>query len=213
MSFHVNKGELVSIIGPSGAGKSTLLRCINKMIEPDHGSEIIFDEVEVMPLKKKKLAEIRKQIGMVFQHYNLVYRLTALENVLHGRLGYYSTVRGALSMYSNEDIERASHLLEILGLGERKYFKCGNLSGGEKQRVGIARSLIQDPKLILCDEPIASLDPQASKVIMDYLKKINKEMKIPVLVNLHQVDVAISYSDRIIGMSKGEKYLMIPQTN
>lgn len=204
VSFHIEQGELVSIIGPSGAGKSTLLRCINKMIEPDEGSEISFDNIDIMPLKKKKLTKVRKQIGMVFQHYNLVYRLTALENVLHGRLGYYSTLKGALSMYSNEDIDRAGHLLEILGLGERKYFKCSNLSGGEKQRVGIARSLIQDPKLILCDEPIASLDPQASKVIMDYLKRINKEMNIPVLVNLHQVDVAINYSDRIIGMSKGE---------
>lgn len=141
---------------------------------------------------------------MVFQHYNLVYRLTALENVLHGRLGYYSTFRGALSLYDKEDVRRASDLLELLGLGDRKYFKCSYLSGGQKQRVGIARALIQDPKIILCDEPIASLDPQASKVIMEYLKKINKEMGIPVLVNLHQVDVAINYSDRIIGMNDGK---------
>lgn len=204
VSFNIGKGEMVSIIGSSGAGKSTLLRCINKMIEPDEGSSIIFNNEDIMPKKKEKLTEVRKQIGMVFQHYNLVYRLTALENVLHGRLGYYSTLKGALALYDKEDIDRASELLEILGLGDRKYFKCSNLSGGQKQRVGIARALIQDPKIILCDEPIASLDPQASKVIMEYLKKINEEMGIPVVVNLHQVDVAIKYSDRIIGMSQGE---------
>lgn len=204
VNFSVNSGEMVAIIGPSGAGKSTLLRCINRMIEPDQGSLISFNNKEIVAMNKRDLTEVRKQIGMVFQHYNLVYRLSALENVLHGRLGYYSTLRGALSMYDKKDIMRAVEILELLGLSERKYFKCGNLSGGQKQRVGIARALIQDPKLILCDEPIASLDPQASKVIMDYLKRINRDMGIPVLVNLHQVDVAVNYCDRIIGMCDGE---------
>jgi len=203
VSFDLYEGELVSVIGPSGAGKSTLLRCINRMIEPDDGSSIIFNEEDMVNLSKKGLLQARKQMGMVFQHYNLVYRLTALENVLHGRLGYYSTLKGALSMYSKEDVNRAMTLLDLLGLEERKFFRCSNLSGGQKQRVGIARALIQDPKIILCDEPIASLDPQASKVIMEYLKDISKSMGIPCLVNLHQVDVAINYSDRIIGMSKG----------
>lgn len=204
VSFNVAKGELVSVIGPSGAGKSTLFRCINRMVEPDEGSSILFDNTEIVGLNKKGLREARKHIGMVFQHYNLVYRLTALENVLHGRLGYYSTVKGALSLYNEKDINRAGELLELLGLSERKFFKCSNLSGGQKQRVGIARALIQDPKMILCDEPIASLDPQASKVIMEYLKDISKSMGIPCLVNLHQVEVAIKYSDRIIGMSDGK---------
>jgi len=204
VSFDVSEGELVSVIGPSGAGKSTLFRCINQMILPDQGSSIVFDEKEIVGMGKKDLRQVRKQIGMVFQHYNLVYRLTALENVLHGRLGYYSTLKGALSLYSKEDILRAMEILDLLGLEDRKFFRCNNLSGGQKQRVGIARALIQDPKMILSDEPIASLDPQASKVIMEYLKDISRSMQIPCLVNLHQVDVAIKYSDRIIGMSQGE---------
>lgn len=203
-TFSVSRGELVSIIGPSGAGKSTLFRCINRMIEPDEGSSILFDGQEIVGLTKKELRHVRKQIGMVFQHYNLVYRLTALENVLHGRLGYYSTLRGALSLYSEKDIHRAMEILDLLGLEERKFFRCNNLSGGQKQRVGIARALIQEPKMILCDEPIASLDPQASKVIMEYLRNICDTMGIPCLVNLHQVDVAKQYSDRIIGMSDGD---------
>lgn len=203
VSFDVAEGELVSVIGPSGAGKSTLFRCVNNMIEPDEGSSIIFDNKEIVGMNKKDLRQVRKHIGMVFQHYNLVYRLTALENVLHGRLGYYSTVKGALSLYNKKDIDRAMELLELLGLKERIFFRCSNLSGGQKQRVGIARALIQDPKMILCDEPIASLDPQSSKVIMEYLKDISKSMGIPCLVNLHQVDVAMTYSDRIIGMSNG----------
>ncbi|OPL08855.1 MAG: phosphonate ABC transporter ATP-binding protein [delta proteobacterium ML8_F1] len=204
VSFDVSEGELVSVIGPSGAGKSTLFRCINQMITPDRQSSIVFDGKEIVGMGKRELRHIRKQIGMVFQHYNLVYRLTALENVLHGRLGYYSTFKGALSLYSREDILRAMELLDLLGLEDRKFFRCNNLSGGQKQRVGIARALIQDPKMILSDEPIASLDPQASKVIMEYLKDISRSMEIPCLVNLHQVDVAIKYSDRIIGMSRGE---------
>jgi len=204
VSFKLNDEELVSIIGPSGAGKSTLLRSINQMIDPDKGSKVYFDGNEITGINKKKLRDVRKHIGMIFQHYNLIYRLTALENVLHGRLGYYSTIKGALSLYENNDIYKAVELLDLLGLKDRKYFKCANLSGGQKQRVGIARALIQNPKIILCDEPISSLDPQASKVIMEHLKYIVKEMKIPCLVNLHQVDVAKTYSDRIIGMSNSE---------
>ncbi len=203
VSFDVNKGELVSVIGPSGAGKSTLFRCINRMIEPDQGSSIVFNGLDIVDLNRDNLKNVRKHIGMVFQHYNLVYRLTAIENVLHGRLGYYSTLKGIMGLYSDEDVLKAGELLDLLGLSERKYFKCSNLSGGQKQRVGIARALIQDPTLILCDEPIASLDPQSSKVIMDYLKDITKQMGIPCLVNLHQVEVAINYSDRIIGVSAG----------
>ncbi|MFP4457063.1 MAG: phosphonate ABC transporter ATP-binding protein [Clostridia bacterium] len=204
VSFDVSKGNLVSVIGPSGAGKSTLFRCINRMIEADSGSSIMFNDEDILKVSRSKLKKARRSIGMVFQHYNLVYRLTALENVLHGRLGYYSTIKGVLSLYKDEDVEKAEDLLELLGLGDRKYFRCSNLSGGQKQRVGIARALIQDPKIILADEPIASLDPQSSKVIMDYLRNIVDEFNIPCLVNLHQVEVAINYSDRIIGVSNGE---------
>lgn len=202
VSFDITSGELVSIIGPSGSGKSTLLRCLNKMIDSTDGS-IQFIGTDVINANKKQTKELRKNLGMIFQHYNLVYRLNALENVLHGRLGYYSALQSSLGLFKQEDINQAAQILEMLGLGDKVYERCHNLSGGQKQRVGIARALIQNPRMILCDEPIASLDPQASKVIMEYLKDITVSMGIPCLVNLHQVDVAKRYSDRIIGMRDG----------
>lgn len=204
VEFDLNKGELVSIIGPSGAGKSTILRCINRLTEPDEGTIVLVQGGEnIAEMTKSDLKETRKNIGMIFQHYNLVERLTALENVLHGRLGYYSALKGALGLYTMEDSQKAVDLLTKLGLGDHIYKKCSQLSGGQKQRVGIARALIQEPKSILCDEPIASLDPQSSMVIMEYLRDISKELEIPCLVNLHQVDVAKEYADRIIGVKSG----------
>ena len=203
VSFSVNEGEFVSIIGPSGAGKSTLLRCINRMIDATEG-EIIFDNKNILTFNKKEIRKCRAKIGMIFQHYNLVNRLSVIENVLHGRLGHKSTFAGMLGLYSEEEKRKAITLLGLLGLEEQIYKRCDQLSGGQKQRVGIARALIQDPKMLLCDEPIASLDPNASKVIMDYLKKVSTTMGITVIVNLHQVEVALNYSDRLIGVSKGE---------
>lgn len=202
IEMELKQGEFVSIIGPSGAGKSTLLRCINRMIEPSEGS-ILFDETEMTSLNKKELRSERTKIGMVFQHYNLVSRLTVFENVLHGRFGYKSTLQGILSIFTEEEKQLALEILDKLGMKEYAYKRCDQLSGGQKQRVGIARALIQQPKLLLCDEPIASLDPNSSKVIMDHLKEICETMGITVLVNLHQVDVAVKYSDRIIGLNKG----------
>ncbi len=203
VSFDVHQGELISIIGPSGAGKSTLLRCINRMIEASEG-QILFLGQDVTAADKKQLKEVRKNIGMIFQNYNLVYRLSVIENVMHGRLGNYSAFQSTLGLYRKEDVEEAQRLLQMLGLQDRLYEKCSKLSGGQKQRVGIARALLQHPKMILCDEPIASLDPQSSKVIMEYLRDIATSMNIPCLVNLHQVDVALHYSDRIIGIHQGE---------
>jgi phosphonate transport system ATP-binding protein len=203
VSLDISEGEIVAIIGPSGSGKSTLLRCINRLVETTEGS-IIFDDIEVVKADAKTLKNIRQHIGMIFQHYNLVYRLNVLENVLHGKLSNYSFFQSLLGLFKKEDVDKAIEIINILGLEDKIYEKTAKLSGGQKQRVGIARALLQDPKLILCDEPIASLDPQSSKVIMDYLLKIAKEFKIPVLVSLHQVDVAIKYADRIIGMSLGE---------
>ncbi|KGR79338.1 phosphonate ABC transporter ATP-binding protein [Ureibacillus manganicus DSM 26584] len=202
IEMELKQGEFVSIIGPSGAGKSTLLRCINRMIEPSEGS-IVFDETEITSLSKKALRGERAKIGMVFQHYNLVSRLTVFENVLHGRFGYKSTLKGILSIFTEEEKQLALEILDKLGMKEFAYKRCDQLSGGQKQRVGIARALVQQPKLLLCDEPIASLDPNSSKVIMDHLKEICETMGITVLVNLHQVDVAVKYSDRIIGLNKG----------
>ncbi|WP_209124183.1 phosphonate ABC transporter ATP-binding protein [Alkalihalobacillus sp. BA299] len=202
VNFSVNEGEFVSVIGPSGAGKSTLLRCINRMIDASSG-EIIFDDDNIMDFNKKELRKLRTKIGMIFQHYNLVNRLSVIENVLHGRLGYKSTLAGILGLYNDEEKRQAIEMLGLLGLEEQVYKRCDQLSGGQKQRVGIARALVQNPKMLLCDEPIASLDPNASKVIMDYLKEVSETMGITVVVNLHQVDVALSYSERIIGVSKG----------
>jgi phosphonate transport system ATP-binding protein len=202
VSLSVGTGELVALIGPSGAGKSTLLRCINRMIDATEG-EVIFGDVDVQSLRHGDLRRVRTKIGMIFQHYNLVYRLTVIENVLHGRLGYIRGLGGIIGHYSELDKARAVEIIRRLGLLDQIYKRCDALSGGQKQRVGIARALIQDPQIILCDEPIASLDPRTAKVIMDYLRTISTELGIAVLVSLHQVDMALKYADRILGVNSG----------
>ena len=204
VSFEVEKGEFISIIGPSGSGKSTLLRSINKMIDISQGS-ILFKNRNIEKLKKKEIELVRREIGMIFQNYNLVERLTVIENVLHGRLGYKSVFAGILGIYSEEEKKDAFNFLEKVNMTKYAYQKCNELSGGQKQRVGIARAIMQKPKLLLCDEPIASLDPKTAENIMDYLKKIVTELKITCIVNLHQVDIAKKYSNRIIALNKGEK--------
>src|SRR5690348_5979384 len=156
VSFSIRKGEFVSVIGPSGAGKSTLLRCINRMIDVSKG-EVRFEGISVGSLGRGELKKVRSKIGMIFPHYNLVERLTVIENVLHGRLGSKSTLSGALGRYSRDEKRQAMELITMLGLADHVYQRCDRLSGGQKQRVGIARALVQDPKMILCDEPIASL--------------------------------------------------------
>ena len=204
ISFDVEKGEFISIIGPSGSGKSTLLRSMNKMIDISQGS-ILFEDKNIENLKKTEIEIVRREIGMIFQSYNLVERLTVIENVLHGRLGYKSVIAGILGIYSEEEKKEAFNFLEKVNMTKYAYRKCNELSGGQKQRVGIARAIMQKPKQLLCDEPIASLDPKTAENIMDYLKKIVSELKITCIVNLHQVDIAKKYSDRIIALNKGEK--------
>ncbi len=202
ISFSIDEGEFVSIIGPSGSGKSTILRCINRLVDVTQGV-IMFDGQDITKVDKKELRSVRTKTGMIFQHYNLVDRLSVIENVLHGRLGHKSTFGGVIGHYSEKEKEDAFNILAKLGLTEQAYKRCDELSGGQKQRVGIARSIMQQPRLILCDEPIASLDPSSSKVIMDHLSDINKTMKITCVLNLHQVDVAMKYSKRIIGITSG----------
>ena len=203
VSFPVSAGEVVVIIGPSGAGKSTVLRCINRMIEPTDGS-ILFDGQDMAKLKREKdLKAARRKIGMIFQSFNLVYRLSVFQNVLHGRLGYMSTADAVLGRYTEEDKRKAIEILNMIGLEDTMYKKAGELSGGQKQRVGIARALMQDPTLLLCDEPIASLDPSSSRIIMNQIQKMAKTRNIACIVNLHQVDVAMAYADRIIGIHQG----------
>lgn len=203
VSFSAAEGEFISVIGPSGAGKSTLLRCINRMIEVTSG-EISFDGVIASKQWKRDLRKLRTKIGMIFQHYNLVDRLTVIENVLHGRLGYKSTLAGVLGRYSQEEKRQAFDIIKMLGLSDQVYQRCDQLSGGQKQRVGIGRALVQNPKMILCDEPIGSLDPNSSKIIMDYLREFSTQMRITLIVSLHQINVALKYSDRIIGINKGK---------
>jgi phosphonate transport system ATP-binding protein len=203
ISFAVEAGEVTSIIGPSGAGKTTLLRSINQLIRDDAG-EIFFDGSQMRQLNKQQLRKKRRQIGMIFQNYNLIEPLSAVENVLHGRLGYKSTFAGMFSFYSRQEKQEALFLLKDVGLEEFAFTPCRNLSGGQKQRVGVARAVIQHPKLILCDEPIASLDPHSSKVIMDVLRSLAKERRISVVINLHQLEIAQKYSDHIIGINHGQ---------
>ncbi|TYP72040.1 phosphonate ABC transporter ATP-binding protein [Paenibacillus methanolicus] len=203
ISLDVSRGEFVAVIGPSGAGKSTLLRSINRLAEPTSGS-IAFEGVRVEQARKKELRQVRANIGMIFQHYNLVYRLSVLENVLHGRLGHMSSFAGMFSRYSEADKEEAIRLLRKVGLENEIYKRADELSGGQKQRVGICRALAQKPSLILADEPIASLDPRSSKIVMDALRANCEEQGITCLVNLHQVDVAKRYATRIVGIKAGK---------
>lgn len=202
VTFSIEEGEFVSIIGPSGAGKSTLMRCANRLVDASQGA-IFFDGQDITKMGKKELRKVRTRTGMIFQHYNLVDRLSVIENVLHGLLGQKSTLSGMAGHYTEAEKAEAFRIIQEMGLTEQAYKRCDELSGGQKQRVGIARAIMQKPRLILCDEPIASLDPKSSKVIMDHLKQINREKKITCLVNLHQVDVAIRYSERIIGVASG----------
>ena len=202
-SFEVEEGEFISIIGPSGSGKSTILRSINKLISITDG-EITLDGVSVNKQKGKSLRHLRRNIGMIFQNYNLVYSLSVFQNVLHGCLGYMDGKKGIFGIYSEADKKRALELLEELGISQYAYNKASDLSGGQKQRVGIARAIMQQPKVLLCDEPIASLDPSSAKTIMDLLKGMSQKRNIACIVNLHQLDVALKYSTRIIGLSKGE---------
>ncbi|MDD6768910.1 MAG: phosphonate ABC transporter ATP-binding protein [Coriobacteriaceae bacterium] len=202
VSFSLDRGEFVSVIGSSGAGKSTLLRCINNLIEPTEG-RITFDGKDACCLKGRELRHLRRRISMVFQHYNLVHRSTAIENVLQGRLGYKGSLAGALGLFSEEEKQAAFDALEQVGLGCCAYTRADQLSGGQKQRVGIARALVQDPLLILADEPIASLDPKSSRAVLEHLRWAADQRGIACLVSLHQVEYARKFSDRIIAISGG----------
>ena len=203
LDLTVERGEFVAIIGRSGAGKSTMLRCINRLIEPTTGS-IVFDGQEMMGLRGRALRQARRRISMVFQHYNLVYRSSSMDNVLQGRLGYKSAVAGALGLFSEDDKEKAFCMLDRVGLADFALTRTDRLSGGQRQRVGIARALVQDPLLILADEPIASLDPASSRTVMELLRWAVDELGVAALVSLHQVDFALEFSDRIIGLADGE---------
>jgi phosphonate transport system ATP-binding protein len=203
INLEVGAKGLTAIIGPSGTGKSTLIRCINRLVEPTQG-EILFDGRDLVQLDRRALHEARRHIGMVFQEYNLVERLTVMENVLSGRLGYVSAWRAWRRAFSKDDIAKAFELLETVGLAGFAHRRADALSGGQRQRVGIARAVMQEPKLMLADEPTSSLDPKTSVEIMELISKRAGERDIPVIVNIHNVALAKRYADRIVGMSKGE---------
>jgi phosphonate transport system ATP-binding protein len=193
---------MTAVIGPSGTGKSTLIRCINRLVDPSAG-EILFMGTDLAKLKGRELRQARRRIGMVFQEYNLVERLSVIENVLCGRLGYLPVWRAWLRRFPPADIDRAFALLDAVGLSELATQRADQLSGGQRQRVGIARALMQEPDLLLADEPTSSLDPKTSVEIMELMARRAGERDIPVIVNIHNVELARRYADRIIGMSKG----------
>ncbi len=193
---------ITALIGPSGTGKSTLIRCINRLVEPTAG-EILFQEQDLAKLDRRALRHARRQIGMVFQEYNLVERLTVMENLLCGRLGYIAPWKAWLRRYPPADIERAFELLDIVGLAGFANQRADSLSGGQRQRVGIARAIMQQPKLLLADEPTSSLDPKTSVEIMELIGKVCRDSGIPAMINMHDVELAKRFADRIIGLSGG----------
>ena len=193
---------ITAIIGPSGTGKSTLIRCINRLVEPSTG-EILFDGEDLARLSGAALRRARRHIGMVFQEYNLVERLTVMENLLSGRLGYVSSWRAWRRRFPPEDIRKAFELLDVVGLSGFAHRRADALSGGQRQRVGIARAVMQEPKLLLADEPTSSLDPKTSVEIMELLADFGRARGIPVLINMHDVVLAKRFADRIVGMSGG----------
>jgi phosphonate transport system ATP-binding protein len=195
-------GEFVVVVGLSGAGKSTLLRCVNGLV-PVAGS-VLTDNMEVVGASRGELREIRSKVGMIFQTFNLVNRSRVMRNVLVGRLSHVPRWRSMLGMWPDEDREIAFQSLERVGIVEKAYVRASDLSGGQQQRVGIARALAQEPKIILADEPVASLDPVTSHIVMRDLQRINRELGITTLINLHFLDLARQYGKRLIGLHDGE---------
>jgi phosphonate transport system ATP-binding protein len=203
VSFRVEDGEFLAVIGLSGSGKSTLLRCINRLIEPTSG-KIIWNDIDVTAAPTSELRNIRRQIGMVFQQFNLVKRSSVMTNVLSGRLGYVSPYQSLFNYFSPSDHQRAMENLEQLGLADKAQVRADSLSGGQMQRVGIARALMQEPKLILADEPVASLDPVLAHSILKYLEQMNKERGITVLCSLHFLDLVHRYATHAIALKDGQ---------
>ncbi len=203
INFEVQEGEFLVIIGLSGSGKSTLLRCINHLIEPTSG-KIEFLGKDITHIKGEELRKVKSQIGMVFQQFNLIKRRSVLTNVITGKLGSLKTLDAIFEKYSGEVIDEAHKCLETVGIPEKADVRADSLSGGQQQRVAIARSLMQNPKLLLADEPVASLDPATSNSVMQYFEKINKELGTTVICNLHFLSLVRRYASRVIALKAGE---------
>ena len=204
ISFDVAENDFLAIIGPSGAGKSTLIRCINRLVEPTSG-QIYFHGQDVTKLSLRELRKIRRGIGMIFQEFNLIDRMSVMDNLLSGRLGFTGNMRTLFKAFKRQDIDSALKLLERVGLSDQVDKRADELSGGQRQRVGIARALMQNPKLLLLDEPTSSLDPKISREIMNLVKEMAFELKVPCLCNIHDVQLAMDFCNKIIGIQEGTK--------
>lgn len=203
INLEINKGEFVVVVGLSGAGKSTLLRSINRLQDISEG-DILIDGQSITHAKGKALRNIRRDIGMIFQNFNLVKRSSVLRNVLTGKVGYYSAWKSTFNLFSADDKQKAYEALQQVDLADKVYVRADQLSGGQQQRVSIARVLTQNPKIILADEPTASLDPKTAKSVMQYLKMLNQEYGMTVVANLHSVELAREFGDRVLGVKSGE---------
>jgi phosphonate transport system ATP-binding protein len=211
VSFTVREGEFLVIIGLSGSGKSTLLRCINRLIEPTSG-QIIFNGVEIVSASPAQLRRIRRDIGMIFQQFNLIKRSSVMRNVLAGRLGYVNPWLSLLGIFPKEERERAVQALKTVGILDKANNRADALSGGQQQRVGIARALMQEPKMLLADEPVSALDPATSHSVMKYIERINKDNGVTVLCSLHFLSLARTYATRIIALKDGNMMFDGPPT-
>lgn len=203
VSFEVPDGQFLAVIGLSGSGKSTLLRCINRLVEPTSGA-VYWNDENITDAPQEDLRLVRRRIGMVFQHFNLVHRSTVITNVLAGRLGYVNPAMALVNRFPKSDMTKALAQLQRVGLAEKARARADELSGGQQQRVGIARAMMQDPEMILADEPVASLDPVLAHSIMQYLELINTEDGVTVLCSLHFLDLVHRYADRAIALNLGE---------
>ncbi len=203
VSFEVPDGQFVALIGLSGSGKSTLLRCINRLIEPTSG-RIIWNGLDITAISDEEIRYLRRRIGFIFQQFNLVKRSLVINNVLAGRLGYTNPIFSLLNYFPNEDRTRAIANLQRVGIGNQAFKRASELSGGQQQRVAIARALMQDPELMLADEPVASLDPATSHGVMKYLENLNTEDGLTVLCSLHFLSLARTYADRVIALKDGK---------
>lgn len=203
VSFNALEGKFTAVIGLSGSGKSTLLRCINRLVEPTSG-QVILDGVDITAAAQEDLRLIRRRIGMIFQQFNLVTRSSVLTNVLSGRLGYVNPLWSLVNYFPKEDVSKAMHNLERVDIAGKAHNRADELSGGQQQRVGIARALMQDPQILLADEPVASLDPVLAHSIMRILKRLNQEDGITVICSLHFLDLVQQYADRAIALNEGQ---------
>jgi phosphonate transport system ATP-binding protein len=204
VSLSVEDDDFFAIIGPSGAGKSTLIRCINRLVEPSSG-EIIFCGREITKVPGRQLRRLRRDIGMIFQEFNLIDRMSVMDNVLSGRLGYTGNLRTLFRTFPRSDIQHGLDLLDRVGLSEHVDKRADELSGGQRQRVGICRALMQNPKLLLVDEPTSALDPKISREVMALIKQMATELKVPCLCNIHDVQLAMEFCNKIIGLQDGNK--------